>query len=127
LADDSDASVTGQTTWYADTDADTFGDADASIASCDLPNGHVADATDCDDTRADVSPAGTEVSDDGVDQDCDGSDATSAVGDDTGDDVSEDEAGGCGCTTASPDVSVLAMALALGVAVRRRRDGAAAR
>jgi hypothetical protein len=128
-ADDADPTVdaTGYATWYADADSDTFGNAAVTAATCDVPSGYVADASDCDDTRADVSPAGTEVSDDGVDQDCDGADAASAAGDDTGDDLSEDKAGGCGCTSASPDVSVLAMALALGMAVRRRRDGAAAR
>ena len=57
--------------WYDDLDGDGFGDALASTLACDAPPGAVGDPTDCDDTRADVSPAAAETCD-GVDQDCDG-------------------------------------------------------
>ena len=69
-------------TWYADTDGDSYGDASRPDIDCDQPTGFVADATDCDDTRADVSPAGQEVCDeDNADEDCDGQadDADSSV------------------------------------------------
>ncbi|MFZ5475329.1 MAG: putative metal-binding motif-containing protein, partial [Myxococcota bacterium] len=57
--------------WFADADGDGFGDAARPTSACERPRAHVADATDCDDARADVSPAGVEACD-GVDQDCDG-------------------------------------------------------
>lgn len=51
LADDADPSVDVSTmsTWYADADGDTYGDASSTIDACDLPKGWVDDATDCDD------------------------------------------------------------------------------
>ncbi len=57
--------------WYADLDADAFGDASASLAACVAPTGYVADASDCDDADALTSPAGTEVCG-GSDENCDG-------------------------------------------------------
>jgi hypothetical protein len=62
-------------TWYEDADGDGYGDASATLASCYAPSGYVADLTDCDDSRADTFPGGTEVCEDGVDQDCNGHDA----------------------------------------------------
>ncbi len=84
LSDDADASVdvAGFGTFYADADADGYGDAASSAAACDAPSGAVADATDCDDTDAAVNPGATEVCDDAdVDEDCDGlaDDADSSV------------------------------------------------
>ena len=67
LVDDSD----GASTWYADADADGFGDPGAPIVSCFLPEGAVAWADDCDDAAASVHPDATEICD-GIDQDCDG-------------------------------------------------------
>ena len=58
-------------TWYADSDGDGFGDPTVSSVACDLPSGHVADATDCDDANAAINPAAGELCD-GVDNDCDG-------------------------------------------------------
>ena len=57
-------------TWYADADADTYGDAATTTEACAAPDGFVADATDCDDTQAGVHPGAEEVCD-GVDQNCD--------------------------------------------------------
>ena len=57
-------------TYYADVDGDGYGDAGSTVASCALPAGYVADNTDCDDSRADISPGATEVCD-GLDNDCD--------------------------------------------------------
>ena len=61
----------GNTTFYADTDSDGFGDPDNSIVDCSAPTGFVLDNTDCDDTNAAINPAATEVCD-GIDNDCDG-------------------------------------------------------
>ena len=74
LADDDDPSATGLTTFYADADADGYGDSAVSTAVCELPAGYVSNDEDCDDTSAGVSPADTEVCEDGIDQDCDGAD-----------------------------------------------------
>ena len=61
-----DASV-----WYADADADSFGDPTQTMNACELPSGYVADNTDCDDTRADSNPNAQEYCD-GHDDNCDG-------------------------------------------------------
>ncbi len=76
IDDDCDGSVdeddaSDATTWYADTDADGYGDATVTDVACVAPSGYVADATDCDDTTAAVSPAATELCN-AVDDDCDG-------------------------------------------------------
>ena len=58
--------------FYADVDSDGYGDAESSVEACQAPSGHVADDTDCDDTRDDVFPGSTEVCDE-ADNDCDDS------------------------------------------------------
>ena len=59
------------TTWYADTDGDSYGDSTSSSTSCAQPGGSVADGTDCDDASSATNPGATEVCD-GEDNDCDG-------------------------------------------------------
>ncbi len=73
LTDDADPSVDPSTesTWYTDSDADTYGDAGAPILACSQPSGAVADDTDCDDTNPDANPSAAEVCN-GIDDDCDG-------------------------------------------------------
>jgi hypothetical protein len=66
-----DEDATDATTWYADTDADGYGDPGTSTPSCSMPAGQVADATDCDDTNVAVNPAADEVCN-SDDDDCDG-------------------------------------------------------
>ncbi len=58
------------TTWYADLDGDGFGDEASPANACDPGEGWVADASDCDDSRADINPMATEVCND-LDDDCD--------------------------------------------------------
>ena len=59
-------------TYYADTDADGYGDATSSTEACSLPSsGYVTDATDCDDALAATNPGATETCNT-VDDDCDG-------------------------------------------------------
>jgi len=59
---------------YTDADADGYGDDATATEVCDQPSGTVLDGGDCDDADATSSPAGTEVADNGVDEDCDGED-----------------------------------------------------
>ena len=49
-----EASAVDALDWYADTDADGFGDAANTSPACDQPTGYLEDATDCDDTDAGV-------------------------------------------------------------------------
>jgi gliding motility-associated-like protein len=58
-----------QTTYYADLDGDTFGDALNFVLDCSLPTGFVTNDLDCDDTNPSINPAGIEVCD-GVDNNC---------------------------------------------------------
>ena len=58
-------------TVFADADRDGFGDPRARLDTCEVPDGHVANDGDCDDTRADVHPKAVDVAD-GYDNDCDG-------------------------------------------------------
>ena len=80
-ADDDDSSVDVSTmdTWHVDQDGDGYGSPTLPTTdACDEPpsssgRSYVADGTDCDDSRADVNPGGTEVCDeDDADEDCDG-------------------------------------------------------
>jgi hypothetical protein len=80
-------------TWYADTDADGFGDAAVSDVACASPTGFVADDTDCDDTTATTYPGAPEVPYDTIDQDCDGFDLCDV--DDDGFDAPECEGTDC--------------------------------
>ncbi len=98
LVDDDDASPTGTTTWYLDADADGFGST-TSAAACLLPAGYAATDDDCVDTDDAISPDAYESCNDGVDQDCDGADATVCDADGDGYDVSTD------CDDANADVN----------------------
>lgn len=59
-------------TYYADSDADAFGDAASTVISCSLPDGYVTYTTDCDDENAAINPIAVELCDDEIDNDCDG-------------------------------------------------------
>ena len=61
-----------ETTWYRDSDGDTYGNAARTRDACDQPSGYVADDTDCDDADVAVNPAASEICD-SLDNDCDGS------------------------------------------------------
>ena len=71
--DDADASLDSSTAthWYADTDSDSFGNAENSVLLCEMPTGYLADNTDCDDNLNTTFPGADEYCD-GVDSDCDG-------------------------------------------------------
>ncbi|MDP2309499.1 MAG: MopE-related protein [Pseudomonadota bacterium] len=94
LDDDCDTSIdegaTDATLFYADADADTYGDAATTTASCSAPSGYTSDASDCDDRSATVHP-GAEERCNGIDDDCDAlvddnaEDSTTWYADDDGD------------------------------------------
>ena len=67
-----DVGAVDMSTWYADADSDSYGNAAVSTDACDMPPGYVADDTDCDDTDASVNPGAAEVSYNGIDDNCDG-------------------------------------------------------
>ena len=65
----------GPSTYYADSDADGYGDPSVSVTIASgetAPSGYVPDAGDCDDLDASVSPAALEIAADGVDNNCNG-------------------------------------------------------
>ncbi|MCB9763626.1 MAG: hypothetical protein H6739_27910 [Alphaproteobacteria bacterium] len=84
LTDDDDSSVdpSNGDTFYADADADGYGDASSTTLSCDTPSGYVSDDTDCDDTDSATNPGAAEACD-GVDNDCDGVADSGLLGSDT--------------------------------------------
>jgi MYXO-CTERM domain-containing protein len=128
--DDGHAAEDGSTVVSKDADC-----ADAGEASAKIP------ADDCDDTHADAYPGGTEVANDGIDQDCDGKDLVKKTGgDDTGTgDGGGDDAGGddgdatadsggdddkgcsCGTRSAPAPLSALVLLGMAGLVARRRR------
>lgn len=61
--DDADGSVTGQSTFYLDGDADGFGTLSSFVESCSAVSGYVANASDCDDGDASEYPGVTWYSD----------------------------------------------------------------
>ena len=69
-ADDADTSLDTSTAGLYYTDGDRDGYGAASVRACVQPSGTALTGTDCDDTRATVSPAAAEVCD-SLDNDCD--------------------------------------------------------
>ena len=57
--------------YYADADADGFGDPDAATEACAPTADRVEDDSDCDDSNSLANPAGDEICDE-IDNDCDG-------------------------------------------------------
>ncbi|AEH01910.1 peptidase M14 carboxypeptidase A [Lacinutrix sp. 5H-3-7-4] len=70
------------TSYYADTDGDGFGDENNSVDDCSQPAGYVNNNTDCDDTNSNINPDATEIPQNGIDEDCNGTDETT-LGTDT--------------------------------------------
>ena len=67
-----DALAADATTWYADGDADGYGDATVPLDSCARPVGYVADSTDCDDAARGTYPGAPETCATANDDDCNG-------------------------------------------------------
>ncbi|MFT5584634.1 MAG: hypothetical protein ACI9VR_002219 [Cognaticolwellia sp.] len=68
---DVDTTAIDQTTYYADADADGYGDLSTTQDACERPSTYVENSSDCDDANAKTNPGSYEVCD-GLDNDCDG-------------------------------------------------------
>jgi hypothetical protein len=68
------------TTWYSDSDSDSYGDDGEFTNACAQPSGYIVDNTDCNDINAAINPGAAETCD-GTDNNCSGdeSDASDAV------------------------------------------------
>ncbi len=98
-----EAGAVGESTWYADSDSDGYGDVSTFESACEVPIGYVANATDCDDGDASAYPGAAEIVADGIDQDCDGSDLTNP--DTDGDGYDDVLYGGTDCDDAESSVN----------------------
>jgi len=105
--------------WYADSDADGFGDVNSQVNACDTPGPEFVEdlAGDCDDTDPAVNPDAKEVCDDVIDNDCDDEIDEDC---DFGAAKSKDEGGGCGCQSA-PRPAGLGWLVLLALGATRRR------
>ena len=66
---ETDEDAVDMSIWYADSDADGYGDADDTIESCNLPDGYTIWPGDCDPTDRLTYPEAKEICD-GKDNDC---------------------------------------------------------
>ena len=74
--DQSSAIGIGNTTYYLDADLDGFGDVNNFTLGCVLPIGYSLSALDCNDADININPNTIDIPDNGIDEDCSGSDAT---------------------------------------------------
>ena len=74
LVDDDDTALdpSGSLAWYTDADADGYGLPGSATYACSQPSGLVDSDTDCDDSDDTIHPAALERTNDGIDNDCDG-------------------------------------------------------
>jgi len=59
-------------TFYEDQDGDGFGNAGSTVDACTQPTGYVTNGDDCNDGAQNSFPGGTEICNDGLDNDCNG-------------------------------------------------------
>lgn len=67
------------TTYYQDSDNDTYGNPNVSVQDCTQPTGYVTDNTDCDDTNAAIHPGAADQTGNGIDENCDGVDGVLGI------------------------------------------------
>ncbi len=71
---ETDEDAADGTLWYADADADGYGDTNVTVSACTQPEGHTDAAGDCDDSAAAFNPGASETDcEDPNDYNCDGS------------------------------------------------------
>ena len=58
--------------WYADADADGYGNAAVTMFSCTQPSGYVLDNTDCNDNNSSIHPNAEENCENTIDDNCNG-------------------------------------------------------
>jgi len=61
----------GAVTWFVDADSDGFGDSSSGVVACAMPEGTVANGSDCNDANPVIHPDASEICDE-QDNDCDG-------------------------------------------------------
>ncbi len=72
LVDGADPDLAGaNTTWYQDSDGDSYGNILVTLAACTQPAGYVAISGDCNDNNSAINPGATEICNN-LDDDCDG-------------------------------------------------------
>jgi hypothetical protein len=74
-----DITVTPQQSFYADADGDGFGDANNVVQDCNSVPGYVSNANDCNDAEGLAFIGAVDVCDNGIDEDCSGTDSTCVV------------------------------------------------
>ncbi|HEX8699556.1 MAG TPA: putative metal-binding motif-containing protein [Myxococcaceae bacterium] len=63
--------------YFQDADSDAYGNTNVfQLTACTPPTGYVTDDTDCNDANASIRPGATEIPGNGVDENCNGSDAS---------------------------------------------------
>ncbi len=117
-ADDNDADVIGQNTYYRDNDGDGFGSVTSGkldTCAASPPDGYAQEMGDCNDTDSAIHPDAEEVCDNGIDNDCDGradDDDENVTGQNTyyadrdGDGWGNEEEPILSCSSTPPDGSV---------------------
>jgi len=72
---DANAAIGLAQTFYRDFDNDGFGNALITQVACTQPTGYVSNSTDCKDSIASVYPGATDIPNNGIDENCNGSDS----------------------------------------------------
>ena len=65
--------------FYTDNDGDGFGAEGSLFMACNPQANAVTGAGDCDDSNPDINPGATEIPNNGIDENCDGEDATTST------------------------------------------------
>lgn len=74
--DDDNQEIGAPLVFYMDSDNDLFGNPDSTITACSQPVGYVSNNTDCNDTNSAINPDAIDIPDNGIDEDCSGSDSS---------------------------------------------------